>query len=63
MTKKVLHRPIMGRPTKYDAKNNSKIIELMSEGASLKEVAVLLDISRETLYEWCNSILTIRAVA
>lgn len=44
----------MARPTKYDPDKNSEVIELMKEGASITEVAVLLDISRETIYDWID---------
>lgn len=45
---------MLGRPTKYNPKKNEEVIELMSEGASIVEVAGLLDIARSTLYEWID---------
>lgn len=44
----------MARPTKYDPTKNKAVIELMSEGASIVEVAGLLDVARSTIYEWCD---------
>lgn len=44
----------MARPTKYDPSKNKDVIELMSEGASIVEVAGLLDVTRETVYDWTN---------
>lgn len=44
----------MARPTKYDPSKNQSVIDLMSEGASIVEVAAMLDISRSTLYEWID---------
>ena len=44
----------VGRPTKYDQTKNQAVIELMSQGASIVEVAGLLDIRRETIYDWIN---------
>lgn len=44
-----------GRPSKYDPKMCDKVIELMSEGAALVEVAAELDITRETLNQWTKS--------
>ena len=43
-----------GRPTEYDPSKNEEIVKLMAEGASLVEVAGLLDISRSTLYDWID---------
>lgn len=44
----------MPAPTKYNPSKNKEVIAIMSEGASIIEVADLLDISRETIYDWCN---------
>lgn len=44
----------MGAPTKYTPKMCGKVIKIMKEGASLVEVAADLEISRETIYDWCN---------
>lgn len=43
-----------GRPTKYDPKKNQAVIDLMSEGASIVEVAGLLDVVRSTIYDWID---------
>jgi len=43
-----------GRPTKYNPEMLPKIIELMKEGASKVEVCAELDISNETLVQWCD---------
>lgn len=43
-----------GRPSKYDPTKNCDVIKLMSEGASIVEVAGLLNITRETIYDWTN---------
>ena len=42
----------LGRPSKYQPWMCDKLIEMMKEGASLKEVAAELGISRETLRNW-----------
>ena len=42
----------MGRPTKYTKSMSQRVIELMSEGASLVEVAADLGVSRATLSKW-----------
>jgi len=47
-----------GRPkgsSVYDPEKNKDVLEMMSNGATVVEVAVYLGISRETLYDWCNS--------
>lgn len=44
----------MARPSKYDPTKNKGIIDLMSKGASITEVAVYLDIARETVWDWTN---------
>jgi len=43
-----------GRPTKYREEMNDTALNLMKEGASIVEVCAELEISRETLYDWCN---------
>ena len=43
-----------GRPTKYNPENNENVIKLMSEGASITEVAALIGVVRETIWDWCN---------
>lgn len=45
-----------GRPTKYSSDMCEKVIEYMSQGDSKTAVAAKLDISKETLYEWVNTI-------
>ena len=40
--------------TKYRPIMNDKIIELMTQGASLIEVSANLDISRDTIHDWTN---------
>lgn len=42
----------MGRPTKYTKSMSQRVIELMSEGASLAEVAADIGVSRETMNRW-----------
>ena len=42
----------MGRPPKYDEEYCEKVISLGKEGLSLTQIALELDISRSTLYEW-----------
>lgn len=44
----------VGRPTKYNPEKNQEVIDLMSEGASIVEVAAMLDVSRQTIYEWMD---------
>ena len=41
--------------TKYSEKYCEIIIELMSEGASIEEVAAELGVVKQTLYNWMNS--------
>lgn len=45
----------MARPTKYDPSKNEAVIELMSEGASIVEVAAMLEVNRSTIYEWVEN--------
>ena len=42
----------MAKPTKYNPKMCKKVIELMSEGASLCEVAAELGICKDEIDEW-----------
>jgi len=44
----------VARPTKYDPTKNKAVIDLMSEGASIVEVAGLLDVDRRTIYRWVD---------
>ncbi len=41
-----------GRPTKYDPAHCETVLTLMKEGASICEVCLELDISRDTFYRW-----------
>ena len=41
-----------GRPTKYRASMCEVAIEIMSDGASLAEVAAEIDVSEETMNQW-----------
>jgi hypothetical protein len=43
-----------GRPSKYNPERNPEVIDLMSQGASVVEVAAMLDVSRQTIYEWMD---------
>ncbi len=44
----------MGRPTKYKKKFCKKVVELMAEGRSKREVCAILGIHHDTLYEWAK---------
>ena len=44
----------MGRPTKYRPEMLEKIVELMTVGASLEEVSGEIDVSLETMNQWCK---------
>lgn len=41
-----------GAPTKYDPGKLPVILDLFKEGASISEVCLELDISRQTFYDW-----------
>ena len=41
-----------GRPTKYDKTMCEKVLELMSKGKSIVQVAAEFNVSRETIYAW-----------
>ena len=43
-----------GRPTKYNPEMLEIIIELMQEGASKVEVSAAIDVSFETMAQWCR---------
>ncbi len=43
---------MMGRPSKYSEDMLPKVIELMSEGASLVEVSAAIGIDDETIQDW-----------
>ena len=42
----------MGRPSDYDPAYCERVIELGQEGASLVEMACVLGVVRQTLYDW-----------
>lgn len=42
----------MARPSKYKPEYCEQVIELMSEGCSIEEVAFELKIRKQTLYNW-----------
>lgn len=44
-----------GRPTKYKASMCDTVVELMREGGSKAEVCAALDISPETMNQWCKT--------
>jgi len=44
----------VGRPTKYKSEMCDQVIALMSEGASLVEVAAEIGVCRETIWDWTN---------
>lgn len=46
--------PERGAPSKYDPSRNEEILDLMSKGGSIVEVAALIGISRVTLYDWID---------
>jgi len=43
-----------GRPSLYKPEYDSKIIEVMKEGASLVEFCAEIGVTRETAYEWAR---------
>lgn len=43
-----------GRPSKYKPEFCQVMIDEMKEGAAIEEVALELDIHKDTLYEWCK---------
>jgi DNA-binding XRE family transcriptional regulator len=46
---------LVGRPTKYDPDTMiPKILEVGENGGSKAEMAVAIDVSRETLYQWAK---------
>lgn len=46
---------MVGRPTKYDPSCCEKVVSFMAKGLSKEAVAGRLGISRDTLYEWCQT--------
>ena len=42
----------IGRPTDYTPEMHNRVVKLMRKGASIKEVAYKLNVSRQTIYEW-----------
>ena len=43
-----------GRPTKYQKKYCKMLIEHMAKGFSFESFAGLIEVHRDTLYEWCR---------
>lgn len=42
-----------GRPTKYDAEfHNADFLRLSKQGKHIKQIALIWDIDRDTIYEW-----------
>lgn len=41
-----------GRPTKYKPEYCELVISLAQDGASIKELALHIDVDRDTIYEW-----------
>ena len=41
-----------GRPTKYDESMCEKVIDLMSQGKSIVQVAAEFNVSKDTIFEW-----------
>lgn len=48
-------KPEMGRPSKYKSQFCAGLIEHMSKGLSFESFAAVIDVSRDTLYEWDKS--------
>lgn len=44
-----------GAPTKYDPSMCDAVIELGRSGKSITQIAVALDVTRETVYAWCKT--------
>lgn len=45
-----------GRPTKYKPEYCQMLIDHMSEGLSFESFAAIIDVNRETLYDWSRKI-------
>ena len=50
--RKAKTKPVMGRPVKYRPEMCKQVIALSKEGKTITEIAVALDICRETYYQW-----------
>ena len=49
----VMANPV-GRPSKYNDDMPGKVVEIMSEGASLLEASVHIGIDKQTQEDWCD---------
>ena len=45
-----------GRPSKYKEEYNLIVLDMFKEGCSISEIALDLDISRQTIYYWAENI-------
>jgi len=45
----------LGRPTKYKEEYCEQLIEHMSLGHSFESFASVVNVNRDTLYEWCST--------
>lgn len=43
-----------GQPTKYDPKYCGMLIKHLEQGYSFESFAALIDVSEDTIYEWCK---------
>lgn len=53
--------PTIGRPSKYQPSYCDLIVERMSQGDSMYDFCQQIDISTDTLYEWCGRYPTFSA--
>lgn len=44
----------VGRPTKYKPEYCEQLIQHMSEGLMFESFAAVIDVNKDTLYEWCK---------
>lgn len=44
----------LGRPSKYDEKYCEMLVDHMAEGYSFESFAAVIDVNRDTLYEWAK---------
>lgn len=42
----------IGRPTKYDPEICEKVLDLFKQGKSIRQICLILDISKSTFYLW-----------